>query len=59
MLCRVEAYFYGLFIRVFKIPEIKVGQEAPAPLKGAAAQLPCYLAQNRTETFLDFEHPTL
>ena len=20
---------------------------------------PCYLAQNRTETFLDFEHPTL
>uniref|UniRef100_UPI003FEED858 hypothetical protein n=1 Tax=Alloprevotella sp. TaxID=1872471 RepID=UPI003FEED858 len=29
------------------------------PLSGAAAQLPCYLAQNRTETFLDFEHPTL
>ena len=38
--------------------KIKVGKEAAAPLSGAAAQLPCYLAQNRTETFLDFEYPT-
>ena len=38
--------------------KIKVGKEVAAPLSGAAAQLPCYLAQNRTETFLDFEYPT-
>ena len=29
-----------------------------APFRGNPPQLPCYLAQNRTETFLDFEHPT-
>ncbi|MEE0447168.1 MAG: hypothetical protein UDM12_04250, partial [Prevotellamassilia sp.] len=29
------------------------------PLSGAAAQLLCYLAQNRAEIFLDIEYPNI